>query len=84
MKDYNAIIEEKEKEIERLTGLVSVLECMEREQKYHMEASYNDNGEIVKDENGEIVYKEPEINHYEYKYYNAWSEAIKAVEKLIK
>ena len=84
MKDYNAIIEEKQKELDRLTGLVSVLETMKREQNYHMNVVYDDNNEIVKDENGETIYKAPEFGQYDYKYYDAWSTAIQAVEKLVK
>lgn len=82
----NRTIEELKLENQIKDGMIDALECiMNRQRNYYMSAKMDpDTGELVRDDNGDLVYEIPDADTSEFAYFTGYQRVIDAVYKMLK
>lgn len=83
MKNYAEIMDKKFEELKTVGEVISIREMLEEKQRYTMDYVYDENGDIVLDENENRLRKIPEENSYGYREYMAYKTVLELVDNYL-
>lgn len=73
-----------ERQLDRLNAFETILEELERNMKYEfMVIQTSEDGELMKDEDGEYIYIEPTEESYYFKRFTAYKSAVEEIKALV-